>query len=75
MSEWISVEDDLPGYGDPVILSIDHIVQTVTYMLDGSDDSLDWFEPYHYDDKESGLFVDYCSHDLHWMPLPEPPTN
>lgn len=75
LNEWISVSDDLPAYGVPVILSINKVTQHVTYMRDGADESLDWFEPYHYDDKENALFIDYCSIDLDWIPLPEPPTN
>lgn len=69
---WVSVEDELPEYGKPIILSINNTVQHVTYMLDGYDDSRDWFEPYHYEDKGAGIFVD-SSNDICWMPLPPPP--
>jgi len=72
-TEWISVEDRLPPYGLPVILSIKGTVQYVTYMLDGADDTKDWFEPYHFDhDDNTKLWYDDANH---WMPLPEPPKS
>lgn len=66
---WTKTEDGLPVYGRPVLLKIKGVVQHITYTREGSDDSLDWFEPYHYDDQESGIWL---SHDagIEWMPLP-----
>ena len=70
MSDWIKIEDQLPEYGDPVIIVIKGTVQNVIYTRDGDDDTDDWFEPYHYDDKESAAWRREVSH---WQPLPEPP--
>lgn len=72
--EWISFDGDLPKYNEPVILCINGVVQHVTFMLDSSDDSCDWFEPYHYEDTDSAVFIDgKCK--VEWMALPAPPNN
>jgi len=47
--EWRKVSDELPAYGEPVLLSIKGIVQHITYQLDGADEVPDWFEPYNFD--------------------------
>jgi len=70
-SEWISVSSKSPSYGTPLLLMIDGVVQHVTYCIDGSDDSRDWFEPYgnHVDDdlkRELSFFVDY-EKDISWI--------
>lgn len=70
MDKWIKIEDRKPEYGDPVIIVIKKTVQNVTYMRNGYDDVDDWFEPYHYDDKESAAWI---SDVTHWMPLPDAP--
>ena len=69
--EWISVEDRSPPYGDPVIISIKGVVQNVTYILDGCDDTRDWFEPYFFDHDDVAKC--WWNNVTHWMPLPEPP--
>lgn len=71
--EWISVKDKLPHYGKPVIISIKGVVQSVTYMLDGADETKDWFEPYFFshDDNNKCWYNDVS----HWMPLPSPPKE
>jgi hypothetical protein len=46
---WIETKDELPGYGEPVLLIIGNTVQHITYMLDGTDDTPDWFEPYFFE--------------------------
>lgn len=79
IDEWVSVHDKKPTYGQPVLLRINGVVQTVTYNLDGSDDSLDWFEPYSnigvYDDyNELSFFVEHDV-DVEWQPLPQPPKE
>ncbi|MCP3673285.1 MAG: DUF551 domain-containing protein [Gammaproteobacteria bacterium] len=73
MSKWISVEDRLPGYGDPVLVVLNGKVQYVTYMLDGADDTPDWFEPYHFETTGEEKF--FWNKATHWMPLPKPPTQ
>ena len=40
----------LPPYGETVLIFASGVVQNVTYMLDGADDSPDWFQPYHFGD-------------------------
>lgn len=73
--KWVSVNDKMPSYGEPVLLKINGVVQKITYNLDGSDHSNDWFEPYSsigvYDDhRDLSFFVDYES-DVCWQSLPE----
>tara|TARA_R110000850_G_scaffold276016_1_gene416687 strand:- start:1130 stop:1351 length:222 start_codon:yes stop_codon:yes gene_type:complete len=71
--EWISVEDRLPAYGEPVLIVGNGVTQHITYMLDGADDTEDWFEPFYFEhDDECKVLVIKSSH---WMPLPEPPTK
>ena len=74
MIEWISVNDKLPPYGDPVLLcSKFGTVQNVTYCLDGDDDVPDWFEPYHFEhDDNCKTGWNMVSH---WAAIPEPPTE
>lgn len=72
--KWADVRSNPPAYGKPVILKIDGVVQQVTYMRDGADGCDDWFEPYHYEDKEHGVFVGGVE-SLEWMPLPEVTTD
>lgn len=73
MSEWISVDDALPGYGDPVIIVANGVTQNVTFCLNGSDYCDDWFEPFHFHhDSESELSLSQVSF---WMPLQEPPKE
>lgn len=73
-SPWISVHDEKPAYGMPVILCINGVTQKITYNLDGSDDSLDWFEPYStigaYDDYTEFSFFVTHDIDVKWMRLP-----
>ena len=49
MIKFVSIKDDLPPYGAPVILSINGTVQHITYCLDGADECPDWFEPYYFE--------------------------
>lgn len=41
--------DAYPQYGQPVLLKSNGVIQHVTFMLNGSDDCEDWFEPFHFD--------------------------
>ncbi len=73
MSKWTSVEDKLPEYGEPILLVIKGVVQNVTYMLDGCDDTPDWFEPYHFDsDDNCKLWRNQAGFR---MTIPEPPEQ
>lgn len=74
IDEWVSVHDKKPPYGKPILLKINGVVQNITYNLYGSDDSLDWFEPYSnigaYDDyNELSFFVEHDV-DVEWRRLP-----
>ena len=71
MSEWISVEDELPGYGVEVLVfrpmakeSDDPIIKISSRLNDGIS-------------TVSPQGVEHCfecwCHVTHWMPLPEPP--
>jgi len=61
MSEWISVKDRLPDYGDDEVLII--YKQGGIFMDSWNEDEEEW--------KYAG-----CDEDItHWMPLPEPPKE
>ena len=47
--EFISICEKKPPYGAPVLLKISGVVQHIVYMLDGFDDTPDWFEPYFFE--------------------------
>lgn len=49
MNNWIDINKNRPGYGEPVLIKVHSTTQNVTYMRDGADDCEDWFEPYHFD--------------------------
>lgn len=66
---WIDVNEKLPQYGEPVLLRANRVTQHVTYMLDGADDTPDWFEPYHFDhDDNCKMFWNKADS---WQYLPE----
>lgn len=71
---WINVHDKKPYYGQPVLIKLKGVVQNDTYFLDGSDDSLDWFELNcnHVDDIIKSEFSFFVKHDTDvlWMILP-----
>lgn len=71
--KWVSVDDELPECGEPVILRINGTVQHVTYMRDRYDEGPDWFEPYHYEDMDAAVDIDGKA-KLEWMPLPKTPN-
>jgi len=65
---WISVNDGLPAYGEPVLIKVNEVIQHITYMLDEADDA-QWFEPYHYHDLENA----FPSHKVDsWQPIESP---
>lgn len=49
---FISMDEDRPPYGAPVLIKINGVVQHITYTLDGADETPDWFEPYHFDSED-----------------------
>ena len=69
--KWISInsDDDLPSYGEPVLIKINGVVQNVTYILDGCYHSPDWFEPSHFNHDNSCKIG--WNKPTHWMQLPE----
>ncbi len=50
--EFISIEKRKPKYGLPVLLKVKGTIQNITYILEGCDDSPDWFEPYHFEHED-----------------------
>jgi hypothetical protein len=72
VSEWISVDDRLPEYGEPILVVANGVVQNITLMLDGCDESPDWFEPYFFECDDCAFLWDKATH---WMPLPDPPKE
>ena len=78
-SEWVSVEDRLPAYGEPVKIFMNGVIQSITYCLDGFPDGgvMDWFEPYHFDqDKdELSFFYDKAESWIYVSALPTPPQT
>jgi len=74
VSDWISVEDELPEYGEPVLIYSSGVVQNVTYTLDADEEeTIAWFEPYHFEHDDNCKVG--ASEVNHWMPLPEPPNK
>ena len=71
MSEWISINEKRPSYGEPVLVVANGVTQNVTMMLDGADETPDWFEPYFFESDDNCKF--FWDKATHWMPLPEPP--
>jgi hypothetical protein len=71
--QWINYINKRPEYGQAVILKINGVVQEMTWMRDGADDTADWFEPNfadHYEDNSLKFFA-HTMDDLEWMALPE----
>ena len=67
MSKFKKLSDRRPAYGEPLILRVKGVVQHITYMLDGADDFKDWLEPYYFEEKEAGFFVDYTESHIEWL--------
>lgn len=44
VNPWVSIHESRPPYGLSVLIKLSGVIQKDTYILDGSDDSLDWFE-------------------------------
>ena len=63
MSEWISVDERLPGIGhEEVLIAVNGYVMIGVYVGDN-----EWMEP---------EMVRFIENDVtHWMSLPEPPKE
>ena len=73
---WNDTGKVLPTYGEPVVLSISGVVQHITYMLDGHDDTPDWFEPYHFESEVSDKFLwNKADYWIYVDDLPTPPSE
>lgn len=72
-AKWISLRDELPEYGVPVLIVGNSVTQYVTYMLDGDGETCAWFEPYYFD-HDDDLKI-WASEITYWMPLPIPPNK
>jgi hypothetical protein len=46
--KFIKIKDELPGYGEPVLLFTGGVIQHITYFRDGEGD-YQWFEPHYFD--------------------------
>jgi hypothetical protein len=67
---WISVEDERPRYGRPVLLKLEGVVSEHVWMMDGADNEADWFEYLRDPIDSESFFVYSCSASTEWMPLP-----
>jgi hypothetical protein len=68
MTDWISVEDDMPAYGDTVLVYSCWNVSVADYYEDWVG-QCDGEDVYDYDHYKPTLNV------THWMPLPKSPEN
>jgi hypothetical protein len=48
-SEWKKTRDERPEYGEAVMIIVNEVTQNITYCLAEDYETLDWFEPYHFD--------------------------
>lgn len=74
MTKWISVKEQLPKYGEEILVS------------DGNQITLSFLSKVKHDDSSGtpsrftnhfiqvNTWVDLTNHVTHWMPLPEPPN-
>lgn len=64
MSEWISVKDRLPNYGDDCLIYINKEIHFAHYWQD------DFYQPY------TSYNSRYIKKNItHYMPLPKPPED
>ena len=74
MSEWISVDDRLPNFGDRVLLGAEGWAQEggIDAMFSGPiDEVIFWVTSVD----AAGDWNELPLHEVtHWMPLPEPPS-
>lgn len=68
MSEWISVEDNVPSEYEPVICYVNEFDDTY-YVTAGVMHECLGFYVFNYDGEPDTELRDVT----HWMPLPEPP--
>jgi hypothetical protein len=69
-SQWISVDDAHPKYGQKCNVYLNGALMDGVYMFDGADDCDDWFEPIT-ENKSNGFFV--FENKIKWCALPTPP--
>ena len=47
---FIKLKDEIPLFGEPILIYSFGVVQNIVYMLDGDEECKTlWFEPYHFD--------------------------
>lgn len=73
MSDWIDIDKKHPIAGQVVILSLDKVVQEVTFMFDG-DDFAWWFEVHESDAGHDLIVVGETGRKIMWQPLPKSPA-
>ena len=45
--EWISFDEEVPIYGEPLMVRFDGTTQEITYILETDEgETREWFEPY-----------------------------
>ena len=65
MSEWISVKDRLPEFGEKVLIT-DVSGDVLVYSLEQTCSGECWWEDEYWN---------WYNDVTHWMPLPEPPKD
>ena len=74
MDKWIDVNEQLPKYGEPVLICVNGTVQYIAFNLDANEEGTSlWFYPCLIDEPEHGVMLGKAK--IHWMQLPEPPTQ
>lgn len=53
--EWVSVDERLPEYLEPVQIIVGDTMQSITYELNGHHDYDDWFDPHFFNDQSGEL--------------------
>ena len=71
-SQWVSVEDARPKYGQKCNVYLNGALMDGVYFFDGADDCDDWFEPIT-ENKSNGFFV--FANEIEWCALPTPPEG
>lgn len=72
VSQWISVEEELPAYGQIVDLSINGVLQNETYEIDATDNDLYLTHFWTRDGLDGGLNIKQGQFWRARLPMPKP---